>query len=282
MRFRHGQFKGQAVIRAWRTFLLSTCLTIVAASTRAATTNSWIKPGSGDWQDQTAWSLGVLPAQDQTIMLTNQGWKAIAIWPSTVQNFSETLNVSSVILGGYTDSFNTLLLNYAGYEVPLTIGSINVGTNSGITALASALTVSSNSGPGALSIFSAFNQGEQAIVNAHLINLGNVTNAAAGPGTYNQTNGTINADAISGWSSSTFNQFDGANTIAGSLSLGGANASNVAHYTIASGSLTAGSIELQRGDFNQTGGSVTARLDLGAATYKLSAGTLQLPGITIP
>jgi len=41
-------------------------------------------------------------------MITNQGWKAIAIGPNTSQNFSQTLNVSSVILGGYTDSFNVL------------------------------------------------------------------------------------------------------------------------------------------------------------------------------
>src|SRR5947199_10875626 len=107
---------------------------VVAATSGAATTNNWIKPASGDWQDQTGWSLGILPAQDQTIMLTNQGWKAIAIWPATSQEFSESLNVASVILGGYTDSFNTLLLNYAGFEVPLTTGSINVGTNSGVTA----------------------------------------------------------------------------------------------------------------------------------------------------
>src|SRR6266513_2939841 len=83
MRFRSAQFKGQAAIRDWSTFLLSTCLMVVAATSGAATTNNWIKPASGDWQDQTGWSLGILPAQDQTIMLTNQGWKAIAIGPAT-------------------------------------------------------------------------------------------------------------------------------------------------------------------------------------------------------
>src|ERR1051326_4123713 len=87
-------------------------------SAQAQVVNSWIKPGSGDWQDQTAWSLGVRPAPNQTIMLTNQGWKAIAIGPATVQNFPESLNVDSVIASGYTDSFNVLLLNYAGTDVP--------------------------------------------------------------------------------------------------------------------------------------------------------------------
>src|SRR2546430_10988462 len=137
MRFSCSQYKGQASIPACKPFLLSGCLTVVAASPLAATINSWIKPASGDWQDQTAWSLGVLPAPDQTIMLTNQGWKAVAIGPATSQNFPESLNVASVSLGGSTDSFNLLLLNYAGFETPFLAGSVNVGTNSGITALAS-------------------------------------------------------------------------------------------------------------------------------------------------
>jgi len=271
-----------------RTLLVFSILGFVCTA-RAQTTNSWIKPGSGDWQDASAWSLESLPAPGQTIMLTNQGWKAIAIGPATSQNFPESLNVAAVILGGNTDSFNLLLLNYAGYETPLLAGSVNAGTNSGITALASVLTVSSNSGPGDLSIFSAFNQGAQAIVNAHSITLGNVTNPAAGFGIYNQTNGDINADAISAWSGSIFNQFKGTTTIAGSLSLGGRDGNNLAHYSIGGGSLTAGTIELQRGDFNQTGGlvtvtnrSVTSSLGIAAATYTLSAGILQLQGITIP
>lgn len=68
--------------------------------------NAWTNPVSGNWED-LKWSLGIRPAADQAIMLTNQGWKAIAIGPNTVQNFPETLDVSNVILGGYTDSFIT-------------------------------------------------------------------------------------------------------------------------------------------------------------------------------
>ena len=159
--------------------------------------NAWTNPASGNWED-LKWSLGIRPGPGQGIMLTNRGWKAIAIGPGTSQSFPETLNVSGVILGGYTDSFNLLLLNYAGYATPLTAGSVNVGTNSGVTVLASALNVSTNSGSGDMSIFSVFNQGADALVNAHTINLGNVNNPPAGSGTYNQTNGVINADAISG------------------------------------------------------------------------------------
>jgi hypothetical protein len=245
--------------------------------------NAWISPTSGNWEDSQNWSLGIPPGSGQTIMLTNQGWKAVAIGPNTAANFPGTLDVSSVILGGYTDSFNLLLLNYAGFEIPLQAGSVNVGTNSGITALASVLTISTNSsGPGDLSIFSAFNQGEQAIVNAHTINLGDITNASAGAGTYNQTNGTINADEVSLANSSTFNQFDGADDI-GILWMGAANSpSNYGRYNMGDGYLTAASIVLYRGTFNQTGGSVAVGLGLGDGTYALSGGILNLPGITIP
>src|SRR6266566_903103 len=105
----------QGLIKA--ILLAASCLFCHAPA--MAQVNSWIKPGSGDWQDQTAWSLGVRPAQNQTIMLTNQGWKAIAIGPTTAGSFPQSLNVESVVVAGNTDSFNVLLLNYAGTAVPL-------------------------------------------------------------------------------------------------------------------------------------------------------------------
>ena len=108
--------------------------------------NAWIKPGSGDWHDQTAWSLGVLPAEDQTIMLTNQGWKAIAIRAVTAQEFASSLNVSSVIVSGYTDSFNVLLLNYAGTDVPLRAANgLSIYAGGQVQNLSSSLIVDSGS-----------------------------------------------------------------------------------------------------------------------------------------
>src|SRR2546423_8531405 len=87
--------------------------------TSAQVINNWTNATSGNWQDQTAWSLGVRPAQNQTIMLTNQGWKAIAIGSATAASFPQSLNVESVVVAANTDSFNVLLLNYAGTAVPL-------------------------------------------------------------------------------------------------------------------------------------------------------------------
>src|SRR5205085_1167530 len=103
-----------------------------------------------------------------------------------------------------------------------------------------------------------------------------------GFGTYNQTNGIVNADEVSEAFGSTFNQFAGANTI-GTLWMGAASStSNFGRYNMVNGYLTAGSIELYRGDFNQLGGAVAAGLSLGDGTYRLSGGILNLPGITIP
>jgi len=250
---------------------------LALACTASAQTNNWIKPASGNWEDGAAWSLGHPPAPAETIVITNQGWKAVEIGPAAASR-----DVGTVILGGYTDSFNLLLLNYAGLLVPLTASSVNVGTNSGITALASALDISPNSGSGDLTIYGVFNQGEQALVNSHLINLGNYYYYSNGAGIYNETNGIITADELSIAGGSTFNQLDGSNTF-GTVWSGAANSvSNYGRLNIGGGSLTANSIELIRGDFKQTGGSVTAGLDIGAGNYTLSAGTLHLPGITLP
>jgi hypothetical protein len=268
-------------LRRLKRFGLVMAVWICFCAVSQAQVNSWTNPVSGAWESNR-WSLGILPGPGQAIQITNAGFKAVAIWPSTAQNFSETVNVSSINVESPPDSFNLLLLNYFGFVVPLVSGEVLVGTNATITALASMLNVSSNSGPGDLSIFGAFNEGEQAIVNAHVINLGDVTNAGAGFGTYNQTNGTIIADEVSLANSSTFNQFDGTNAI-GTLWMGAANSSsNYGEYNMANGALTADSIEIYRGDFNQAGGSVAASLGLGATTYTLSEGILNLPGITIP
>ncbi len=126
---------------------------LFAHSSLFATTaiNAWTNLASGDWQDPK-WSLGVLPGQGQSIMLANQGWKAIAIRQSTAQNFPQSLNVDSVIVSGYTDSFNVLLLNYAGTDVPLRTANglyIDAGgqvqnLNSSLIVDAGALTVSNS------------------------------------------------------------------------------------------------------------------------------------------
>src|ERR1700722_7517630 len=87
-----------------------------------AQVNSWINPASGNWDDASSWSLGVLPGSSQSIMITNSGWKAVAINPSTPVNFPDSMTVSNLTILGPTNTENTLLLNFVGAGNPLVIG----------------------------------------------------------------------------------------------------------------------------------------------------------------
>jgi hypothetical protein len=65
--------------------------------------------------------MGVMPGSSQSVMITNSGWKAVAINPSTPVNFPDSMTVSNLTIRGAWDTENTLLLNYAGTTVPLTV-----------------------------------------------------------------------------------------------------------------------------------------------------------------
>lgn len=83
--------------------------------------NFWINPGSGNWDDASSWSLGVLPNSSQSALIVNTNWKAVAINPATPVNFPASMTVSNLFIEGYTNTENTLLLNNFGTNVPLTV-----------------------------------------------------------------------------------------------------------------------------------------------------------------
>src|SRR6185503_8098071 len=95
-------------------FLFFTMIALAVADV-----NSWTKPISGDWQEIGFWSLGELPEATQDIVFTNAGWKALAINAQTSQNFSNSMSVLSMSVNARPDSFNTLLMNFAGFQRPL-------------------------------------------------------------------------------------------------------------------------------------------------------------------
>src|SRR2546421_6699859 len=78
------------------TYLTLSIVSPLAVSSQ--TINSWTNAGSGNWED-LRWSLGQRPPSGQSIMLTNAGWKAVAIGSTTVQTFSQTLMPTSITLG---------------------------------------------------------------------------------------------------------------------------------------------------------------------------------------
>src|SRR5438874_6588542 len=87
----------------------------------SAQVNSWINPASGNWDQASSWSLGVLPGSSQSVLITNSGWKAVAINPSTPTNFPDSMTVGSLTIRGAWDTVNTLLLNYVGTGIPLRV-----------------------------------------------------------------------------------------------------------------------------------------------------------------
>ncbi len=82
--------------------------------------NSWTNPASAAWESMN-WSLGVLPDSSQEVMITNTGFKAVGISPSTRANFPDSMTVSNLTVSAPTNAFNTLLLNFFGTGTPLEV-----------------------------------------------------------------------------------------------------------------------------------------------------------------
>ncbi len=168
----------QGLIKA--ILLAASCLFCHASA--MAQVNSWTNPTSGNWEDQTAWSLGVLPSSSQAVMITNSGWKAVAINSSTPVNFPASMTVSNLTVRGAWDTENVLLLNNAGTAVPLTV--LN-----GVTLQDDGRIVNFNSGL-------VVQGGTFLVTNATIIQDGGFVRATNGPMTlsnseYDVTNGVF-------------------------------------------------------------------------------------------
>src|SRR5438105_2987909 len=100
--------------------LIAFVMAFTAASV-SAQVNSLTKGTSGNWDQASSWSLGVLPNSSQSVMITNSGWKAVAINPSTPVNYPASMTVSNLTVRGAWDTENVLLLNYFGTAVPLMV-----------------------------------------------------------------------------------------------------------------------------------------------------------------
>ena len=102
--------------------------------------NDWTKPGSGNWEEPY-WSLGRLPASDQgLVVLGNPGWKSLAITANTTANYPASLSLNNLVIMSPTDSFNQLLLNWAGLDVPLDVHwNLTIGPNASLESHYSAL-----------------------------------------------------------------------------------------------------------------------------------------------
>ena len=250
--------------------LLATFIVVLRAQADAAAVNAWTRGSGGAWEEQPSWSLGTLPGPDQSVLLANAGWKALAIGQNTAQNFPQTLNVDSIGVSSPQDSYNVLLLNYAGYGTPLRAGSVSIASGAALTLLGSMLSVT-NTGTAAdrLQIGGTVNQGGYSAVRTTYLDMG-----SAGPGAYNFTNGLISVSTGYVSSGAVFNQFGGYSW-AGQITVGPSG-----EYDLYDGEF-GGAAVLEGGVFRQTGGLFNAGLGL-KGTYLLEGGIFTNAGIAVP
>jgi len=256
------------------------------AASSSGPVNSWINPGSGNWDQSANWSLGVLPNSSQTVLIANTNWKAVAINPSTPVNFPGSMTVSNLFIQGATNTENTLLLNSFGTAVPLTV--LN-----GVTLQDGAQILNFNSG---LKV----QGGTFMITNSDIIQDGGFIRATNGPvyfsgSEYDISNGVFEASSVSlGYPvTSRFNQYGGAVKIA---DLGvrsyvfGTNVNSISLYggtlDLPGGMLLYGEpggiSYFQAGGTNRTG-QVTVEVDYGGLrpSFTLNGGLLADSGVLL-
>jgi hypothetical protein len=248
-----------------------------------AATNEWLKPGSGDWEEPY-WSLGRLPRSEDVVLFHNSGFKALAIGPSTVTSAPQSLSIQSFTIDAPTNSSNLLLLNWAGFNVPLSVSAnFVIGVNGALVSHNSSL-VASNFSVGATAQF--------------LESAASFTNGVVGMDTTSEldlTNSFFSASALQlgGWqpsSKAVMNQSGGTNQI-GTLAIYPGS-----DYTLSDGGLLIGNaLEMHTigklGDarFTQAGGEAnfdSAGNVLGSnpntfARLSLSAGNFQTRNLSM-
>lgn len=230
---------------------------------RGQTINSWTSPVSGNWQDSSSWSLGIIPGTNQTVVLTNAGYKAVQIYPATVQNFPDSLNIDSLVVSSPSNGGNLLLMNFSGYTTPLTVTELSVASNSTMTMLSSALQIN---GPaeGGMKIGGLFNQ-TNSVVNGNQIEVGYI-----GPGVYNFDSGILDVTYL--WVGGPYNGFFNQN--------GGTNSVGTVHldtpggmYVLSNGVYNA-TTYFNGGTFVQEGGQFDPEVYIITGSYVLAGGTL--------
>ena len=242
----------------------------------AQTVNVWTKPASGYWEEPF-WSLGRLPSADDQVIFTNSGWKALAIASSTARDFPQSLQVRDITVASPVDSFNTLLLNFAGFEVPLHVsGRLTIEHSAALVVLSSALHVTNT---GEFIVNGTVQHGDFSDVRTLTMHIG-----YQAPGIYYFSNVVLQMDHLIVDFQSQFDQEGGSSAI-GTMLL-----RNQGIFTVAGGQFVGGTARVgvgSSGVIMQSGGSAvwTGGVDLapnyGVGTYNLSGGVLTTPSIIV-
>src|SRR5262249_28588091 len=145
------------------------------------------------------------------------------------------------------NSFNVLLLNYAGYQTNLTANTITLGSNTMMTILASVVNVTNTANSNYLfEIGGTVNHGAFPAVKLGVLRSGDI-----GPGAYSLANGAlvVAPGYVGGAFTSQFNQFGGYNAVSALNILGPSNPfgqGGTGEYALYAGSL-GGAVALENG-----------------------------------
>ncbi|HWD91422.1 MAG TPA: hypothetical protein VG938_03645 [Verrucomicrobiae bacterium] len=250
------------------TFCFAVAVAFNPGTAALAQLNSWTNSASGNWEN-SYWSLGQLPGTNQTVLFTNNASKTLTIAPSTVQNFPDSLSIDSITISSPINSFNTLLLNFAETQSPLTVRSVTLGSNSAITMLSSALLLDGPNGT-TMQVGGEFNQNDS-VVSGRQVNVGYI-----GPGIYNLNSGTLAVSNlwVGGAYNGVFNQNGGTNS-AGITEVEGGD------YILNDGYFSATIYFDSGGTFRQRGGTLNSALTIYDGNYILEGGA-HIGGVTVP
>jgi hypothetical protein len=242
-----------------------------------AQTNSWTNSASANWE-APYWSLGALPDSTQSILITNDGYKAVGVFPSTVANFPDSLTIGSLQLAAPVNASTMLLLNYAGSAVPLRVlGACRLMTNATLLNLYSGFEVDGTNG-GRFQI-----QGGNLAQEGGILLLSNVTTEVSA-GAVNLTNATAVFQSLYlGFSGSAHaaSLIQQGGSVSGSISIMNSNGYTLADGVI-SGDLQVGVVT--DGEMTQYAGTNSAVLNLavggpfgfggGTGVYSLYGGSI--------
>ncbi|MGN6553821.1 MAG: hypothetical protein ACTHLW_08880 [Verrucomicrobiota bacterium] len=250
--------------------------------------NIWTNPVSAPWESPS-WSLRILPASNQTVTLTNAGYKAVGINSTTFANFPASLTVSNLVVAAPTNGLNTLLLNYTGLGTPFRIlNSCSIGTNGIINNLYSNFEVDGVAGGSLLIDGGTFMQvggfadvkapvtvrsGSFNSTNANMT-LGEVTlGAANSAGNFNQDGGSPLVQKLS--------LLNGSYTLASGIlyALDGTHLQSSAAQVMQSGGTNYGDVELNGGYFNMSSGMLQGNLLSGAGGVTQPGNFLMTGGV---